>query len=104
MRTRCSATSTSYVESTTRPGGGGIGKVAEFFVQDTWRTTPKLTLDYGLRLAWYTQYRHESGGASAFSLERYDPAKAPRLVLSDARQRRTPRPRPSPPVQRCPRY
>src|SRR5262249_55638940 len=51
----------------------------EGFGQDTWRVTPKLTLDYGLRLAYYTHYRHEDGGAAAFSLERYDPAKAPRL-------------------------
>jgi len=70
---------TTYTESTTRPGGGGLANVAEWFVQDTWRATPKLTLDYGLRLAWYSHYRHESGGASAFSLERYDPSKAPRL-------------------------
>jgi hypothetical protein len=70
---------TNYTESTTRPGGGGVGKVMEWFAQDTWRAQPKLTLDYGVRLAWYTHYRHESGGASAFSLERYDPAKAPRL-------------------------
>jgi len=59
---------TTYTESTTRPGGGGLANVAEWFVQDTWRATPKLTLDYGLRLAWYSHYRHESGGASAFSL------------------------------------
>jgi len=70
---------TSYTESTTRPGGGGLANVAEWFAQDTWRTTPKLTLDYGIRLAWYSHYRHETGGASAFSLERYDPSKAPRL-------------------------
>jgi hypothetical protein len=72
---------TNYTESTTRPGGGGLGNVAEWFAQDTWRATAKLTLDYGLRLAWYTNYRHESGGASAFSLERYDLAKAPRLYF-----------------------
>src|SRR5262245_55110873 len=70
---------TSYTESTTRPGGGGLANVAEWFAQDTWRVTPKLTLDYGLRLAWYSHYRHETGGAAAFSLERYDPSRAPRL-------------------------
>jgi hypothetical protein len=70
---------TSYTESTTRPGGGGLANVAEWFAQDTWRLTPKLTLDYGLRLAWYTQYRHETGDAAAFSLDRYSAAKAPRL-------------------------
>jgi len=70
---------TNYLESTTRPGGGGLANVVEGFAQDTWRATPKLTLDYGVRLAWYTHWVHESGGASAFSLERYDPSKAPRL-------------------------
>src|SRR5438093_8656307 len=70
---------TSYTESSSRPGGGGLANIVEAFAQDTWRATEKLTLDYGLRLAYYTHYRHESGGASAFSLDRYDPAKAPRL-------------------------
>jgi hypothetical protein len=70
---------TSYTESTTRPGGGGLANVFEGFAQDTWRATQKLTLDYGVRVAWYTHWVHESGGASAFSLERYDPSKAPRL-------------------------
>ena len=70
---------TSYTESSSRPGGGGLANIVETFAQDTWRASEKLTLDYGLRLAYYTHYRHESGGASAFSLERYDPAKAPRL-------------------------
>jgi hypothetical protein len=69
----------SYTESTTRPGGGGLANIAEWFAQDTWRVTPRLTLDYGLRLAWYTHYRHETGGASAFSLDRYSASKAPRL-------------------------
>src|SRR3989442_3117792 len=72
---------TSYTESSTRPGGAGLGNVVEWFAQDSWRTTPKLTIDYGMRFAWYTHYRHESGGASAFSLERYDPSKAPRLYF-----------------------
>jgi hypothetical protein len=70
---------TNYTESSTRPGGGGLANVLEWFAQDTWRTTPKLTFDYGMRLAWYTHYRHETGGAAAFSLERYDAAQAPRL-------------------------
>jgi hypothetical protein len=70
---------TNYTESTTRPGGGGLANVVEGFAQDTWRLTQRLTLDYGMRLAWYTHWVHESGGASAFSLERYSPSNAPRL-------------------------
>jgi hypothetical protein len=72
---------TSYTESTTRPGGGGLANVVEGFAQDTWRATQKLTVDYGVRLAWYSHWVHESGGASAFSLDRYDPSKAPRLYF-----------------------
>ena len=72
---------TNYTESTTRPGGGGLANTFEFFAQDTWRTTQKLTFDYGVRLAGYTHWVHESGGASAFSLERYDASKAPRLYV-----------------------
>ena len=72
---------TNYTESTTRPGGGGLANVVEGFAQDTWRLNQKLTIDYGLRLAWYTHWVHESGGASAFSLERYNAADAPRLYF-----------------------
>ncbi|PYQ92181.1 MAG: hypothetical protein DMG02_01915 [Acidobacteria bacterium] len=72
---------TNYTESTTRPGGGGLANTFEFFAQDTWRTTQKLTFDYGVRFAGYTHWVHESGGASAFSLERYDASKAPRLYV-----------------------
>jgi hypothetical protein len=72
---------TSYTESSTRPGGGGLANIVEGFAQDTWRATQKLTLDYGLRVGYYTHFRHETGGASAFSLERYDPARAPRLYV-----------------------
>ena len=72
---------TSYTESTTRPGGAGTANIMEWFAQDTWRTTQKLTFDAGLRLAWYSHYRHETGGAAAFSLERYDRATAPRLYV-----------------------
>jgi hypothetical protein len=80
----------SYVESTSRPSAEGRGTVLEWFVQDTWKTTPKLTLDYGLRFAWYTPWRQNRGRAAAFALERFDPAKvAPlfRPVLVDGQRR-----------------
>src|SRR5262249_1090041 len=54
---------TNYTESTTRPGGGGLANTFEFFAQDTWRATQKRTFDYGLRLAGYTHWGHESGGS-----------------------------------------
>ncbi|HYT67040.1 MAG TPA: carboxypeptidase-like regulatory domain-containing protein [Vicinamibacterales bacterium] len=69
----------SYTESSARPGGDGTANVLEWFAQDTWRATRKLTLDYGARFGWYTNWVQKDGAAAAFSLERYDPKKAPQL-------------------------
>ena len=57
-----------------------IGKrlMSEFYVQDTWRATQRLTLDYGVRFLWYEPW-HSTQPAAVFVPERYDPAKAPRL-------------------------
>jgi outer membrane receptor protein involved in Fe transport len=51
----------------------------EQFVQDTWKVTPNLTLDFGLRGAWYQPQYDSSLQASTFIPSQWDASKAPRL-------------------------
>jgi hypothetical protein len=53
----------------------------EGFVQDTWKITPRLTLDYGLRGAWYQPQFDASGQSSTFLNGLWSAANAPRLYL-----------------------
>lgn len=49
------------------------------FIQDTWKVTPRITLDYGLRISWYQPQFDASRQASTFVLSAWNPAAAPRL-------------------------
>jgi hypothetical protein len=51
----------------------------EEFVQDTWKITPRLTFDYGMRASWYQPQYDASLQASTFVLANYNPAQAPKL-------------------------
>jgi Carboxypeptidase regulatory-like domain/TonB-dependent Receptor Plug Domain len=51
----------------------------EEFIQDTWKLTPRLTFDYGMRASWYQPQYDASLQASTFVLANYNPAKAPKL-------------------------
>jgi hypothetical protein len=51
----------------------------EWFVQDSWRATGRLTLDLGLRFSWIPPYTPRSGLGAAFVAAQYNRANAVRL-------------------------
>jgi hypothetical protein len=53
--------------------------MSEFYAQDTFAITPRVTLDYGARFVWYTPYVKVDDQVANFDPAVYDPAKAPRL-------------------------
>jgi carboxypeptidase family protein/TonB-dependent receptor-like protein len=53
----------------------------EGYIQDNWKATRRLTLDYGLRISWYEPQYDRLLQTGAFNPSQYDPAKAPRLYV-----------------------
>jgi hypothetical protein len=56
----------------------------EAFVQDTWRVHPRLTLDLGLRYAFYPPLTDAGDNLFTFAPDTYDPAQAPAFADPDA--------------------
>ena len=51
------------------------------FVEDTWRVTKKLTLDYGMRISWYEPFHNYTGNEMAgFVPSMYNPSQAVQLI------------------------
>jgi len=70
----------TYTESNARYGANERQSIVEWFIQDTWKVSHRLTLDYGIRFTWANQmYPHYAGQQSVLALGLYNPAQAPVL-------------------------
>jgi Carboxypeptidase regulatory-like domain len=71
----------SYAESS----GSSLGRAKiytmEWFAQDSWKVTPRLNLDLGVRFYSFIPWRLRDGEGSALALSRYDRGKAPLLYV-----------------------
>ena len=65
-----------YTEFGTKPLTNFIGMGYDFYAQDSWKATRKLTLELGLRLSLWQQWRDENNAIASFQSEFYDPAAA----------------------------
>lgn len=56
--------------------------VLEFYVQDTWRVRPNLSLEFGLRYSLIPTWWSASNALAAFRINAWDPAKAPQVAAN----------------------
>ena len=72
----------SYTESTSRPLYLHRQTVIEWFAQDNWRATRKLTLDFGARFGWSQPWHTPSGkNEAAFLPQLWNPANTVALMI-----------------------
>jgi hypothetical protein len=70
----------SYTESNIRYGANMRQTLIEWFAQDSWKITRRLTLDYGVRWTWAGQmHPHKAGEQGVFMRTLYDASQAPPL-------------------------
>jgi len=85
---------TSYQKADVQPAGSAQFVNTEFYVQDNWRATRRLTVDAGLRFYVLTPIRNSDGLVAQFEPEAFDPATAPLLFqpvsTADGRRARNP--------------
>jgi hypothetical protein len=71
----------SYAESSNRTDGRAQIHTFEWFVQDSWKVTRRLNIDYGARFYSFIPWRLVDNEGAAFSLQRFDRAQIPALYM-----------------------
>lgn len=67
----------SYTEIGPRAYTSWTGQMYEGFIQDSWTVTPKLHVDYGIRITTLTPYKPAWGNAAYFDPASYDKSQVP---------------------------
>jgi Carboxypeptidase regulatory-like domain/TonB-dependent Receptor Plug Domain len=70
---------TSYTQANSKPYQNYLYHDLSWYVQDSWKVTPRLTLDLGVRFSWYQPVFNSAGDSSYFTPDAFDPTKALRL-------------------------
>ena len=73
----------SFDQTTARLTGRFRYNQLEFYVQDTWKVVPRLTLDFGMRFAWIPPQYDANNNIALFDPAAYDPANAVTINPSD---------------------
>jgi hypothetical protein len=73
----------SYFETDIDPINRFRSSRYELYFQDTWRIHPKVTLDLGIRYAFYTPLTDKNNMLFTFVPDAYDPAQAPSFADPD---------------------
>jgi len=68
-----------YRQANRYSNGAASMWLGEWFVQDSWKATRHLTLDFGLRVSLFTDYRLRNPDGAAIDLTAYSRANAARL-------------------------
>jgi hypothetical protein len=70
----------TYTQSTSRDWMNMLDWDMEGFIQDNWKVTRRLTIDYGLRVYWITPLVEQSNLIAGFVASQYNPAQAVKLI------------------------
>lgn len=70
---------TNYSQASTKINQNNLYHDASWFAQDSWKVSPRLTLDLGIRFSWYQPVYNTAGDGSFFDPALFKAADAQRL-------------------------